>query len=218
MAHELDQSDFEGAVESGQRARAAAEEALRSGDLDNYTQQQLMQAKQEIEKQLSWAKERAAEQAELTERAAREALTEFAKLERELAERAGRLGQEAPGEAALPQQIRDRLQQAGQLMHDAAARLKDGRGKEAMEMQMEAQRLLEQSETGETQEKGSRDQPGKPGDDDGGRNVRTGGDVPDAEAENGARDFRRRVLEGLGEEAGGRLSPAVKRYADGLLR
>ncbi len=218
MAHELDQLDFEGAVESGQRARSAAQEALRSNELDAYTRKQLMQALQEIESQLSWAKEQAQRQSELTEQAARDALSEFSKLEKELAERAGHLGQEAPGEAALPQQIRDRLQRAAQLMHDAASRLRDSRGKEAMDLQTEAQRLLEQSETGETQDKGAQDQPGKTGDTQGGRNVRTGGDVPDAEAENGARDFRRRVLEGLGDEAGGRLSPAVKRYAEGLLR
>jgi hypothetical protein len=33
-----------------------------------------------------------------------------------------------------------------------------------------------------------------------------------------AEDFRRRVLEGLGKEKSERLSPAVRRYAEGLLR
>jgi hypothetical protein len=45
-----------------------------------------------------------------------------------------------------------------------------------------------------------------------------GGDVPDAEQRNKADDFRRRVVRGLGTGADGRIGPAVKRYAEGLLQ
>jgi len=45
-----------------------------------------------------------------------------------------------------------------------------------------------------------------------------GGEVPDPDAENKAADFRDRVLRGLGREREGRLAPAVKRYAEELLR
>jgi hypothetical protein len=48
--------------------------------------------------------------------------------------------------------------------------------------------------------------------------MRTGGDVPRAEDSKRAEDFRRRVLEGLGKSKDGRLAPAVKRYAEGLLK
>ena len=43
-------------------------------------------------------------------------------------------------------------------------------------------------------------------------------EVPDPDAENKAADFRDRVLRGLGREREGRLAPAVKRYAEELLR
>jgi hypothetical protein len=42
--------------------------------------------------------------------------------------------------------------------------------------------------------------------------------VPAAEEQNRAEAFRKRVLRNLGDSPAGRLSPAVKRYAEGLLR
>ena len=48
--------------------------------------------------------------------------------------------------------------------------------------------------------------------------MRTGGEVPPEGKAEKAEDFRKRVLEGLGKDKGGRLSPAVKRYAEGLLQ
>ena len=41
--------------------------------------------------------------------------------------------------------------------------------------------------------------------------------VPGADDQHRALEFRKRVLEGLGQERGGRLDPAVRRYAEGLL-
>lgn len=216
MAHELERLNFEGALDSGRRARAAAEEALRSSDLPQHTREQVEQALAELEEQLEWARARAERQRQAVQEAARQALSEYAGLERELAERASRLAQEAGGKAALPQDVRERLDEASSLMQRAARHLRDGEGERALERQTEAQRLLEQSETGDMQESGSDGQ--QHAGDDGGRKMRTGGDVPDPSEQNGAEDFRRRVLEGLAEQAGGRLSPAVKRYAEGLLR
>ena len=51
-----------------------------------------------------------------------------------------------------------------------------------------------------------------------GRAVATGGDVPAPDEKARAEEFRKRVLEGLGREKSERLSPAVQRYAEGLLR
>lgn len=216
MAHELERLDFERALDNGRRAKAAGEEALRGADLPQYVRDQVQRALTELEEQLEWTRAQAERQREAVQEAARQALREYSGLEKELAERAGQLSQEASGQAALPQDVRERLEEAGRLMRQAARHLEDGEGERALERQMEAQRLLEQSETGEMQEPGSDGQ--QQGEDDGGRKMRTGGDVPDPTEENGAEDFRRRVLEGLGEQAGGRLSPAVKRYAEGLLR
>ena len=43
------------------------------------------------------------------------------------------------------------------------------------------------------------------------------GEVPAAEQAERAADFKKRVLDGLSKERRGRLSPAVERYAEGLL-
>ena len=51
-----------------------------------------------------------------------------------------------------------------------------------------------------------------------GKEIRTGGDVPGESNAKSAEEFRRRVLEGLSKSKDGRLAPAVRRYAEGLLR
>jgi hypothetical protein len=42
--------------------------------------------------------------------------------------------------------------------------------------------------------------------------------VPGRDKNEKAEAFRKRVLEGLARDKGGRLGPAVKRYAEGLLK
>jgi hypothetical protein len=215
MAQQLERLDFEGALESGRRARSAAEEALRQGDLDPNMRQRIAEALKELDQQMAWAREQAEHLKQRTEQAARKALEEFSKHEKELSELASKLSSESSGDAALPRDVRDRLEQASRLMRDAAQRLQSGQGDEAQRLQLEAQRLLEQSETGEVQQG---EEPSSQGEGQDGRKIRTGGDVPDPDEKNRAEEFRKRVLEGLGEKADGRLSPAVKRYAEGLLR
>lgn len=218
MAHELEQQHFDEALQNGRRAQSAADEALSDPDLDPFTRGELERAKQELAEQVAWAEAQAQRVKQQTENAAREALGEFGHLERELSERANRLSADDLKEASLPAEMRRRLEEASQLMQQAAQRLGEGKGEEAMDLQRQAQRLLEESETGQMQEPDSKgNQDG--GDDDGdGRHMRTGGEVPNQDPKNRAEDFRRRVLEGLGAEGGGRLSPAIKRYAEGLLR
>ena len=46
----------------------------------------------------------------------------------------------------------------------------------------------------------------------------TDADVPRPDDRKAAEEFRRRVLEGLSRDKGQRLSPAVQRYAEGLLQ
>lgn len=216
MAHELEQQHFDEALKNGRRAQSAAEEALSDPNLDTQTKDELERAKQQLSEQIAWAEQQANRVKQLTEGAAKEALSEFAKLERELSERASRLSEDDLKEAALPAEMRRRLEDASRLMQNAAQRLQEGKGEEAMELQREAQRLLEESETGQMQEPESQGE--SDDNNEGGRHMRTGGDVPEADRKNRAEDFRRRVLEGLGEQSGARLSPAVKRYAEGLLR
>lgn len=216
MAHELERMALEEALESGRRARAAAEDAQRRG-LDGETARQLEGAQRVLSEQRAWAREQLERLNRLTEQVARDALSEVGQVELELSERARRLSSEETADGALPEETRNRLSQAQRLMDDAGRRLQSGQGQVALRLQQEAQRLIEEAETGKTnddehearaQESGST----------GKRRGGIGGDVPKPEKENRAEAFRRRVLDGLSKRSGGRLSPAVKRYAEGLLR
>lgn len=214
MAHDFDNLDFEEAVESGRRAKSAAEEAMRRGDLDNWTGPQIERALSEIKAQLQWATEQRDEWQKQREQAAKGALSEVSKSETELGERARRLSSEASGQAQLPEQTRQKLSSAEELMRQAAQHLDSGRGQIGLELQRQAQRLLEESQPGQTSEPPQR-QSGKT---EGGRSSGFGGTVPAEERKRQAEDFRKRVLEGLAKSEGGKLAPAVKRYAEGLLR
>ncbi len=216
MAHDLERLALDEALESGRRARAAAEDAQRRG-VDPQTQAQLQRTLSELKEQIAWAEQLQRQIQQQKEQAAQKSLSEIGELERELSERARRMSEEASGQAALPQDVRDRLSQAQRFMEEAANRLRSGEGEVGLNLQRSAQRLLEESETGQTGGE-EQDQRGPDGEQTGKRRVGTGGDVPDPEADNGAEEFRRRVLQGLGKRGGGRLSKAVKRYAEGLLR
>ena len=43
-------------------------------------------------------------------------------------------------------------------------------------------------------------------------------DIPSVDAHKGPEEFRRRVMQGLGQAASGRQKDAIRRYAEGLLR
>lgn len=214
MAHDLDNLDFDDAVESGRRARAAAEDAVRRSDLDEWTLRQVERAAVEIKQQLQWATEQRDAWQKLRERAAKDALSEVSKAEMELGERARRLASESGERAQLPEQARQKLSAAEELMRQAAQHLDSGRGQVGLNLQRQAQRLLEDSQPGQTTEPPSQ----KPGSTHGGRSSGFGGAVPAEDRRRQAEEFRRRVLEGLAKSEGGKLAPAVKRYAEGLLR
>lgn len=217
MAHELERLGFEAALESGRRARAAAQEALRDAQLDEFSRQQLERALGELDEQMQWVRQQHDRAMRLREEAARDALRDISHLEQELAERARRLLDERDERVALPQQIQERLGDAQQLMRDAARRLNQGRGEHGLDLQRQAQRLLEESELGETSE-GSGAERSDDAQQERGRSAGTGGPVPDPDGRADAADFRKRVLDGLGRRSGSSLAPAVKRYAEGLLR
>lgn len=221
MASNLERLDLDKAVESGEQALQALREAeakSNQGSLADWLDpEELKQARARIEKDLEWAKAELAKQKAATERAAREGLDRASQRERELAERAGNLsGRGKNDQTPLPEDVLKRLDRAEELMRQAARELSEGSAEKGLSLQQDAQRLLEQARTGKTSDKGeSRRSEAK---DDGGNDLRTGGDVPDPNAANKAADFRDRVLRGLGREREGRLAPAVKRYAEELLR
>ncbi|MFO7181051.1 MAG: DUF4175 domain-containing protein, partial [Pseudomonadota bacterium] len=146
-------------------------------------------------------------------------LAEAGARENALAERAEDLaGRGARGEARMPEEVEDALERAASIMREAARELAAGRGQAGLELEREAQRLLERSSSGRTLDEGdARPHDGRNARGENGREMATDGDVPRADEAQRAAEFRKRVLEGLAKERRGRLDPAVERYAEGLL-
>jgi hypothetical protein len=217
LAHGLEQMDLEQAVESGKSAMSAFDEAKRRARGNPMLERMLENAERATREALDVAKEQLAEQKRAASEQAREALKELGKLERELAERAKNLRSEAEAsEAALPEELQERLERAEELMKRAAQALSEGDGERALELQRQAQRLLD-DDSDEPPEDGA-ENPKDSSEADGDRGVGTGGEVPDEDAQNRAEEFRQRVLRGLSGDKSIELAPAVKRYAEGLLR
>ena len=226
MAEGLDRLALKDAVQSGRNAKGLLSEAQRKARAPNSHEdlldtQSLDEVGAELEKHLAWAeqiRERAEQQA--SDRA-RGALQRSSERERGYADRASNLaGRSSHGETTLPEDLSQSLERAEGLMREAAQELAAGRGEQALALQQQAQRLLEQpndrdqteeSQQGESDRQSSNDSPD-------GKGMRQDTGVPDAKDSRSAEDFRRRVLQGLGKDKGGRLSPAVRRYAEGLLR
>lgn len=141
-------------------------------------------------------------------------LGEAGEREGKLAERARRLADEARRSGALPDEAVDALRRADRAARDAAQSLRDGQGASAMESQRDAQRELDRARQAlfgapESEQNGE----------DGDRPAANQhADIPKADDHEGPRDFRQRVLRGLGRKGNERHSDAVRRYAEGLLR
>jgi hypothetical protein len=226
MAQSLERLSFSEAVQSGRDAVAALEDAQRrareqgSGN-DWVDPAALREAREQVATQLAWAESMLRKLREEAEGRARGALRKSGSREQQFAQRAGNLaGRGRISETALPDEVVQELDQVGSLMREAARALLDGHGERGLELQREAQRLLEHADQGRTSDgdSGASDPRAPEGDRSAGRGVRTDGTVPDPEHSRGSDDFRKRVLDGLGQERGGRLAPAIKRYAEGLLR
>jgi hypothetical protein len=224
MAERLERLELGEASESGRTARGLAAEArdkaLNPQSASDFSDPAALDAaRQEIEKQLTWAEQALEAMRRNAEQGARERLAEAAESERSIERRMGELAQRAEqSEAALPEESAERLGRAREIMKDAAGELGAGRGERGLALQREAQRLLEQGNAGRTSDADGQDDKGRgQSDDAGGRAMEGKADVPGAPGKNSAAEFRRRVLEGLGKERAGRLEPAIRRYAEGLL-
>jgi len=229
MAQSLSRLALKDAVDSGRHSKSELDEADKKqksnasgfGFLDDAA---LEDARAELDRDLDWAEKSLSRAQKSASDKAQPSLQESSGRERGLAERAGNLaGRGNHGEIALPEELAESLGKAEGMMRDAAKELGAGHGEQGLALQRDAQRLLEQSNSGQTgqgqDESKDQPEPKSPHDGDGkGKRMRTDADVPKADAANRADDFRRRVLEGLGKEKGGRLSEAVRRYAEGLLR
>ena len=227
MAQSLERLALDDAVQSGRDALSALKDAEKKAKdprspSDWLDDESVSQAKRDLARELQWAEEQLAKLKRAAEAKARAALGDSSERETGHAQRAGNLaGRGKTGETALPGDAVDSLERAESIMREAARSLGEGKGERGLELMREAQRLLERASTGQTSDtddRGPESEAKKSGDTTGGRGIRTGGEVPNENDGKRAEEFRKRVLEGLGKSPGGRLSPAVKRYAEGLLR
>lgn len=224
MAQNLERLSLKDAVENGRRGKSQVDEAARlsrdprspSDWLDDAA---VNDASRELAEQLGWAERALERQRQQASARAAKDLSDAAGQEEALARRAGNLaGRAEHSEAKLPDDVQDSLERAENAMRQASRELSDGRGEQALELQREAQRLLERSNPGKTSDSDDAGDKQRGGSDDGGNgDPATRGNVPAADKARRAEDFRRRVLQGLSKERRGRLTPAIERYAEGLL-
>ncbi|MEO6600416.1 MAG: DUF4175 domain-containing protein, partial [Polyangiaceae bacterium] len=229
MAQNMARLALKEAVESGRHARSeladAAKRSAGANAFEGLDDAALAEARAELDRDLSWAEQNLARAQKSAGEKAQAGLAESSNRERGLADRAANLsGRGNHGEIALPQDLADALGKAEGLMHDAAKELGAGHGEQGLSLQRDAQRLLEQTNSGQS---GSGDSEGKeqsqqpsPKDSSSskGKQMRTDADVPKGDGPGHADDFRRRVMDGLSKDKSGRLSDAVRRYAEGLLQ
>ena len=225
MAESLSRLSLKDAKQSADSAKQQLSTANQRGDGSRVSAEALERAAQELAKQSAWIDDLLKKAHERESERAKEALERSGKREQELAERAQNIsGRGSHGEAALPGEVAQALDRAEGLMREAAQELSSGHGERALQLQRDAQRLLEQQDDDSKSESEPKDEPkdGQPephgkGDQDHAP-MRTDAGVPGRDKNEKTEAFRKRVLEGLARDKGGRLGPAVKRYAEGLLK
>jgi tetratricopeptide (TPR) repeat protein len=228
MASAFEQGAPADAATSGLRALDAIDEAKRAANRERWTgpfplasgagdhgfaEKRLDEARQKLEPEVRWAEEQLAR---LRKRAAGRKsgeLSEDADEERKLAERAAELGRSGRDRQAMPEAALDALEEAERVAREASEALKRGEVDKGLERQREAQHQLEMAKQALGGESSDGEEDGADG------NATSHIDIPTENGKGkGAEQFRKRVLKGLSQAAGGRQKDAVRRYAEGLLR
>lgn len=225
MAESLSRLSLKDAKQSADSAKQQLGAASSRSDGGSISPGAVERAVRELEKQGAWVEDLLKKARERESARSQEALERSGKREHELAERAQNIsGRGSHGEAALPSEVAEALDRAEGLMREAAQQLSQGNGEKALELQREAQRLLDQndddSKNDEPKDEGKDSEKPAPkdGHDSDRGSMSQDAGVPGKAKNQRAEDFRKRVLEGLSQGKGGKLSPAVKRYAEGLLK
>ncbi|RYZ05519.1 MAG: DUF4175 family protein [Myxococcales bacterium] len=225
MAESLSRLSLKDAKQSADSAKQQLGTANSRSDGGDVSKRAIERAERELSKQGAWVEELLKKSRERESARAKESLERSGKREQELAERAQNIsGRGSHGEAALPGEVAEALDRAEGLMREAAQQLGGGNGEKALELQREAQRLLDQNDDDAKNDEpkdGGKDAdqpPPKDGHESERGSMSQDAGVPGRGKNQKAEEFRRRVLEGLSRDKGGKLGPAVKRYAEGLLK
>ena len=222
MAKSLEGGNPADAVSSGRSALQALEEAKRiaarerwsrAGDPD--AERKIDDTKKKLEGEVRWAEQQLEAMRRRAAERARKQLEQQGDEEDKIADRAKKLGEKGRDKAGLPQPALEALDDAERAAREAAEALKRGDAERALDRQREAQRKLEMAKQQLGESDG--DDNNKGGDDDGPPS-RDHAEIPKADAHKGPEEFRKRVIKGLGQPAGGKMRDAVRRYAEGLLR
>jgi hypothetical protein len=225
MARALERAHADDAVQSGRSALGALDEAkkmLQRGGWLEYGggdhQKRLDEAGKKLDAEEKWAEKELDQMRKRAAARARRQLEQGGREEGQLAGRARDLGQKAHEQEALPESAIGSIEDAEHAARQAAEALEQGDADKGLERQRQAQRSLEaarQQLQGYDDDSGSAPSP-EGG--DGRGPTRAPVDIPNAKEHKGPEEFRKRVVQGLGQPASGALKDAVRRYAEGLLR
>lgn len=226
-AHALENLSLKEAKENADGALGSLDQAERLLDADDEMRAEFRKLRSALREAMEFANRELERRRTETEARAKGSLGQASESERELGDRARKLSSgQGHEQSTLPREQAEQLERAASIMNEAARELGAGRGERGLELQREAQRLLERSRLGRANEpdepspreqKASRSEEGERHG-DGKDSIALGGDVPGPDDRTRAEEFRRRVLQGLGRERSERLSPAVRRYTEGLLK
>jgi hypothetical protein len=227
MARALEQGNPADAVSSGHGSLDAMDEAKRMSEREKWrglfappdgepdrsaSAKKIDESRKKLEPEVKWAEEQIAQlRKKATERKAGN-FSQDGDEEEKIAKRAEQLGQKGRDGQGLPKSALDALEEAHRIGQEAASALKRGDVDRGLERQREAQHQLDMAR------EALGDEPEDGRDEGNGSRANDGVDIPKADASKGPEQFRKRVLKGLSQSAGGRERDAVRRYAEGLLR
>jgi hypothetical protein len=204
-------------VSSLDEAKRLANRQKWLGEADAEDEQRIEEARKKLEAETKWAQDMTQELRKRAAERARKQLGQSADSEDKMAERARKLAEQGRDQGSLPDSASEAIEDAEKAAREAAQALKNGDADRALERQREAQRKLEAAKQElQGNDEGGQSSPSTTG--DGQELSRERADIPKAGAHKGPEDFRKRVMEGLGQPSSGSLRDAVRRYAEGLLR
>ena len=223
MADALQDLSLRDALVSGRDAVSALGRARRAQDSSGggivSNPRALDDAVDVISRALRWVMERQRDMESAAAERAQETLQQAASREHALADKSDHIASEGNGgEVRFPERVIDALRGAYTRMRDATRMLRARRAEKALALQRRAQEMLEQARTGRTTESGDTGRRGAnelSGVD--AKGMRTDRMIEPNHPQDTA-EFRQRVLDGLGQPKAERLAPAVRRYAEELLK
>ena len=223
MAGSLEKGDLKDALKAGKEALEALRDAKKLGDKGKFVDDEEVasdatkaanrvdEAMEDLKKAMEAAQKNAKDRAQKD-------LESAGKNEGRLAERAGDLKKRGEsGDAAMPDDMLDRLKSAQEAMKEAQKALEAGDAETGTAKQKEAQRLLEMAR-GDEPPQTNEDGTPRDGSDGSGPRFDQDTPVPDKNTHVSPEEFRKRVLEGMSKPSDGRLKNAVKRYTEGLIK